>query len=267
MMPPATRPGHPMSDPSLHHEPERQQRRALEALFEVTELTTFEMFRNFPVFTPRLNLARFLAHYELFKRVCDLPGVIVDLGVFRGASTFTWAKLCEIFCPTDIRKTVYGFDSFEGFPALTPEDGTTNEAQDLRAGGYHGGASMERDLSHAREAMNHDRHLRHIERVEFVKGDAMQTIPRFATEKGNGLKIALLNLDLDLYAPTRIALETFVPRMVRRGVIILDEYAVDTFGGETKAVDDYFAAKFGGRPRIQKFPWHSNPSGFIEVDW
>ena len=98
-----------MSDMSLRHKPEQLQREALEKLFEVTDLSVFEMFRNFPVFTPRFNLARFLAHYEIFKKVSHLPGVIIDLGVFRGASTFTWAKLCEIFCPTDARKTVYGF--------------------------------------------------------------------------------------------------------------------------------------------------------------
>jgi hypothetical protein len=92
-----------MSDLSLRHEPERLQREKLEELFGSVDMSIFEMFRSFPVFTPRYNIARFLAHYEIFKKVTELPGVIVDLGVFRGASTFTWAKLCEIFCPTDVR--------------------------------------------------------------------------------------------------------------------------------------------------------------------
>ena len=107
-----------MTDMSARHEPERLQREALEQLFAETKLSTFEMFRNFPVFTPRYNLARFLVHYELFKKVSSIPGVIVDLGVFRGSSTFTWAKLCEIFCPTDVKKVIYGFDTFSGFPSI-----------------------------------------------------------------------------------------------------------------------------------------------------
>jgi len=256
-----------MSDLSTRHEPERLQRELLERIFSTTDLSTFEILRNFPSFTPRVNLARFLAHYELFKKIYEIPGIIVDLGVYRGASTFTWAKLCEIFCPTDVRKTVYGFDTFSGFPTLAPEDGAVNEAQDVRPGGYHGGQTAERDLLMARDAMNQDRHLRHIERVELVKGDVLETIPKFAAEKGNGLRVALLNLDLDLYEPTKVALEVLVPRMSRGGLIVLDEYAVDTFGGETKAVDEYFIANFGKRPRVEKFSWHSNPSGFIEVDW
>lgn len=82
-----------MSDMSTRHEPERLQREILEKLFAETELSTFEMFRNFPVFTPRYNIARFLEHYEIFKKIIEVPGVIIDLGVFRGGSTFTWAKL------------------------------------------------------------------------------------------------------------------------------------------------------------------------------
>lgn len=256
-----------MSDMSARHEPERLQREELERLYDVTGLSVFEMFRNFPVFTPRYNIARFLTHYELFKKVSELPGVIVDLGVFRGASTFTWAKLCEIFCPTDIRKIVYGFDTFEGFAALSVEDGPEDRGQDVRVGGYFGGTTMEKDLLLAQSAMNHDRHIKHIDRICFIKGDVTQTIPEFVKSKGNGLRLALLNLDVDLYEPTKVALEQLVPLMVRGGIIILDEYAVDTFGGESKAVDEYFQATFGKRPIIHKFAWHSNPSGYIEVDW
>ena len=256
-----------MSDASLRHEPERRQREVLEGLFDRTSLTTFEMFRAFPVFTPRYTLARFLSHYELFKQVVDVPGAIVDIGVYRGASAFTWAKLCEIFCPTDVRKRVYGFDSFAGFPSLAPEDGAVDERQDVRVGGYAAGASIEEELLLARDAMNQDRHFPHLERLEFVKGDLARTVPEFAAAQGRGLRIALLNLDADLYSPTRVALEHFVPMMAPGGIIVLDEYAVTTFPGESTAVDEYFVERFGRRPRVHKFPWHSNPSGYIRVDW
>jgi Macrocin-O-methyltransferase (TylF) len=256
-----------VSDASLLHEPERLQREVLEKLYESTDLSTFEMFRSFPVFTPRFNLARFLAHYEFFRKIVEVPGVIIDLGVFRGASAFTWAKFCEIFCPTDIWKIVYGFDTFQGFPAVSKEDGPVSSKHGRRKGGYFGGKSVERDLMLAQEAMNHDRHLRHIDRIRFIKGDVAKTVPKLIAEKGNGLKVALLHLDLDIYKPTKVALEHFVPRMTRGGIIVLDEYASTVFGGETKAVDDYFIETFGKRPQIQKLTWHSNPSGYIEVDW
>ncbi len=256
-----------MSDISLRHENEKLQKEALEALFQSSGMSDFERFRNFTVFTPRYNLARFLLHYELFKKVYELPGVIVDLGVYQGASTFTWAKLCEIFCPTDVRKVVYAFDTFAGFPSLAKEDGGQSKKDDRVVGGFYTGEAIERDLKLAQEAMRPDKHIRHINRIEFIKGDAIKTIPAFVKEKGAGLKVALLNIDFDLYEPTKVALENFVPLMVRGGIIILDEYALETFGGETKAIDEYFKKAFGQVPKIKKFGWHSVPSGYIEVDW
>jgi len=256
-----------VADPAFRHEPEMKQKELLEQIFKNIELSTFEMFRNFPVFTPRYNLARFLSHYELFKMMCMIPGNIIDIGVYRGCSTFTWAKLCEIFCPTDIRKKVYAFDTFEGFTELSEFDGCVNENEDVKKGGYFCGENIENDLRLAQDAMNFDRHLHHINRIEFIKGDVVKTIPEFINTKGPGFRVALLNLDVDLYNPTKIALEYFVPLMVRGGIIILDEYAVDTFGGESYAVDEYFEEVFNKKPIIKKFLWHSNPSGYIIVDW
>jgi hypothetical protein len=35
-------------------------------------------------------LSKLLARYEIFKMVLNLPGDIVDCGVYRGASLFSW---------------------------------------------------------------------------------------------------------------------------------------------------------------------------------
>lgn len=103
-------------------------------------------------YLPRRNLARFLTHYELFKDIMNFPGSIVDLGVFKGASTFSWAKLCEIFCQTDILKKVYAFDTFEGFSAISVEDGPANAENDVVKGGYYGGERVKQLLEEAQEA-------------------------------------------------------------------------------------------------------------------
>lgn len=256
-----------MKDMSERYNREKNQKETLETLFKNTELTNFEQFRNFPVFTPRFNLARFLTHYELFKQIYQLPGVIVDLGVFRGSSLFTWAKLCEIFCPTDVRKTVFGFDTFEGFPSLSEEDGKIDVNQDKVVGGYNGGSSIEKDIRMAIEAMDCERHINEIPRIEIIKGDVCKTIPEFVKNYGEGLRISLLNLDLDIYQPTKVALDNFMPYMVNGGIVIVDEYAIKTFGGESKAVDEWFIEKFNMKPKMKKFPWHSNPSAYFRVEW
>ena len=48
------------------------------------------LLQNYLAFVQRRDLPRFLAHYELFKKIVDLPGSIVELGVFVGSGLFTW---------------------------------------------------------------------------------------------------------------------------------------------------------------------------------
>jgi hypothetical protein len=69
-----------------------------------------------------------------------------------------------------------------------------------------------------------------------------------------------LHLDVDAYAPTLAALEAFYPKVVTGGVVLLDEYAIPAFAGESNALDDYFGGK---PPRVQKFPWLSAPGGYF----
>ena len=59
------------------------------------------------------------------------------------------------------------------------------------------------------ELYDKDRFLGHIPKVELIKGDATQTIPRFAADHPH-LVVSLLFLDFDLYEPTKAALEASV---------------------------------------------------------
>lgn len=50
---------------------------------------------------------------------------------------------------------------------------------------------------------------------------------------------AFLSLDVDLYEPTRDALELFYPCMVRKGIILIHDYNSSQFPGVKKAVDEF----------------------------
>ncbi len=82
-----------------------------------------DLLANFPAYARRIHLSRFLAHYEIFKKVIELPGCIAELGVFRGSSMLTFAKLLEIFNPGDRARKVIGFDHFQGLQGFNPLDG------------------------------------------------------------------------------------------------------------------------------------------------
>ena len=70
-----------------------------------------EIIENFILFCRRVNLAKMLAHIEVFKKTLGVPGSIVECGVFKGASLFTFCKLLEVLCPGDTLKRLIGFDT------------------------------------------------------------------------------------------------------------------------------------------------------------
>jgi hypothetical protein len=96
-----------------------------------------------------------------------------------------------------------------------------------------------------------DRFLGHIPKVELISGDATKTIPAFVQEKSH-LLVSLLFLDFDLYEPTRVALEQFLPRMPKGAVLAFDELDNPIWPGETKALLDSLAVN---RLKIQRLEW------------
>ena len=63
----------------------------------------------------RRALAKLTCHYEIFSKISDLPGHIIELGIFKGESLLRFAQLAEIFTPYDRSFDVIGFDNFSGF--------------------------------------------------------------------------------------------------------------------------------------------------------
>lgn len=206
----------------------------------------------------RVILGRLMARYEAFKLSMDLPGSIVELGVFKGESLLFFAKLVEIMLANDRSCRVIGFDSFEGFPSLHEKDGKENLKADLRVGGWSSRDYYE-ELKVLLNVFDHDRGAGNKPRVELIKGDISRTVPEYA-EANPGMRIKLLHLDCDLYEPTLVGLQTLYDRVVKGGVILLDEYGLTEYPGESRAVDEFFADK---PVTIKKFPFYTTPGGYI----
>lgn len=100
--------------------------------------------------------------------------------------------------------------------------------------------------------------LKGINDFTLVKGDILKTLPAFL-EKNNLIQIALLHIDTDIYKPTKCILESCYHRVVKGGIIVLDDYKI--VSGETKAVDEFFSDK---EVQIKKFPFSKIPSYIIK---
>jgi len=228
------------------------------AAVEAAHLPIDEIVDNFPLFVRRIGLAKFIAHVMLFREIVDLPGSIVECGVFKGASLLTFVKLVEVLCPGDSLKRVIGFDTFSGFVSLAPEDGAPDESRRKVVGGWNAGDFLP-TLERVIDVTQHDSMVPRVKRVELVKGDIRVTVPQYVKEHP-GLRICLLHLDVDLYEPTLAALEHLYPLVVPGGIVVLDEYAMPGFPGETAAFDRYFGDE---APKLVKFPFTPTPGGYF----
>jgi hypothetical protein len=243
-----------MHDPRTQAGFDYASRTALEDYFNRSPGSATEKLENFAKYVPRQNLARFLVRYELFKMIQDVQGSIVECGVLFGGGLMSWAKISAILEPYNFQRRIIGFDSFEGFPEIHEADlrgRPERKSAHLKEGGFHAGDAFE-DLTQSIALFDISRFLNHFPKVHLVKGDFLKTAPKFLEDYPH-LVVSLLYLDFDIYAPTKCALEHFLPRVPKGGIIAFDELNEEAFPGETIAALDHFGSLNG--LRIRRFPF------------
>ncbi|HPB24156.1 MAG TPA: TylF/MycF/NovP-related O-methyltransferase [Bacteroidales bacterium] len=200
-------------------------------IFDKSTDTTASKLQNFIKYVRRQDITKLLARYEIFKKVLHTKGSIVECGVFKGAGLMSWALFSDMLEPVNLTRRIYGFDTFEGFPNVNEKDNNLLRNPgigDLKAEVYD-------ELSELIRVFDKNRFLGHISKVSLVKGDVCKTIPDFI-EKNQHLMVSLLFLDMDLYEPTKAAIQNFVPRMPQGSIIAFDELDNPIWPGETVAL-------------------------------
>jgi hypothetical protein len=226
---------------------EQEAAQGIARIFDACPDPTEIKLENFPKYVRRQHLKRFLALYEIFKLVLPVKGSIVECGVFKGFGIMAWAKLSAMLEPENLTRRIYGFDSFEGFPSSSALD--QNPVAAPEPGGLC--ANSHDELQALIAEYDRDRFLGHIDKVHLFRGDATHTIPAFLAEHQH-LVVSLLFLDFDLFAPTKVAIECFVPRMPRGAVLAFDELDNPMWPGETLAL----LHSLGMRAlRLQRLEW------------
>jgi len=180
--------------------------------------------------------------YGLFKAmeyiaINKIEGDIVECGVWKGGSSMCAILSAQNF--NDINRVFYLYDTFEGMSAPTEKD---IDILNMDAQYQLDHSKKEVDVSvwcySAIEEVQQNIALTNIvsEKVKFIKGKVEDTIPGTIPEK-----IALLRLDTDWYESTYHELVHLFPRLVKNGVIIIDDYGY--WKGAREAVDQYIKEK------------------------
>jgi hypothetical protein len=208
-------------------------------VFESNPSSLETKLENFPKYVRRQNITRFLALYELFKLNLPVKGSIVECGVNHGFGLMSWAKFSSILEPVNLTRRIYGFDTFEGFPNLSDKDRSSNSMH-IKEGDL--AADVYDELSELIDIYDSTRFIGHVNKVNLIKGDAIQTIPKFVEDNPH-LVISMLFLDFDLYEPTKVALENFLPRMPKGSILAFDELDNPLWPGETLAMLEQHKAR------------------------
>ena len=161
-----------------------------------------------------------------------IPGDIAECGVWRGGSMMLVAKV--LLSLGEKSRLLYLYDTFDGMSKPTEIDrsldGISAEAE--LAGYVKGtGAWCYASLEDVRKNIATTGYP--ADRIHLIKGRVEETIPGTMPNQ-----LALLRLDTDWYESTRHELTHLYPRLVRRGILILDDYG--HWQGARRAVDEFF---------------------------
>lgn len=180
-----------------------------------------------PDYIDNLNLAR---------RVQDLPGCVVECGVWRGGMS---AGLATVL---GLKREYFLFDSFEGLPPAKDIDGDAALRWQKNTSGpnYHDNCSAGEEF--AKLAMT----LSGAASFHLVKGWFDKTLPNFRPTQ----PIALLRLDADWYESTMVCLESLFDHVLPNGIIVLDDYYA--WDGCSRAVHDFLSDR-SATERIRSF--------------
>lgn len=166
---------------------------------------------------------------------CDIPGGIVECGVWRGGSMLAVVEMLLRLGATE--RDLYLFDTYSGMAAASERDVHihnglhADKLLDERVGAARiwEAASLE-DVRSGFQTLAYP-----ADKLHFIVGKVEDTIPNHAPEQ-----IALLRLDTDWYESTVHELAHLYKRLAPGGVLIIDDYG--SWQGSKDATDEFLDA-------------------------
>ena len=223
----------------------------------------WDLYNGFFLHNDIERLRKFLVREHFFKMTLELPGDIVEVGVFKGTGIAQLLKLREIFIPASNKKII-GFDLFSKSNdyknTLNENDNKLNEYYNISAIKMDKGVNKS-DIEYFINKMKltNTRMGFNTEIYQLIEGDVEISIPIYLKENP-GFRISYLYLDLDIDEPTYVSLNLLYDRIVRGGIIVFDEYACEKWT-ESNAVDRFL--KDHPELHIKTLQWGRTPTAYI----
>jgi hypothetical protein len=195
-----------------------------------------QILSNLGLFLTSKNLARLLFFNYIYQHIVNIQGQIFDLGTRWGNNMAILNSLRSIYEPFNRHRKIVGFDTFCGFPGVSPEDGNSDlmvKGNLYTADGY---------VDYLRSIMQHHEQLNpmsHVCKFEVIKGDACNTVKQYLDNNKHCI-ISFAYFDFDIYKPTKECLTIIRDKLVKGSVVAFDELNDQDSPGETIALDEVF---------------------------
>ena len=199
-----------------------------------------DWMEHFTSYIGHMSLSRVLGLYELYKKTLGVSGHIGEIGIYKGASFFLFAKLVKIFEAESLTQ-VHGFDWFQG-------TGDDDIEMKIEQGGY------KQDYNDIVE-LNEKQGFKNLAFIH--KMDVVEELEGFLQENLH-MQFKLFFMDAGTHKVVKTALPLIWERITPGGIVIFDQYNHELSPGETLAVREILPDA-----KVQVIPNIWMPSGYI----
>lgn len=238
------------------NEKEREARNELVKLFRNSPIPDDQILLNLGLFINSKTMARILFMNYIYQKIVDIPGVVFEFGCHWGQNSVLFSTFRGIYEPFNRHRKIVAFDTFDGFPSIDKNDGTSDlmEVGNLKLPLYY-----EDQLKAIMQCHENDNPLNHIKKHEVVKGDASVEVQKYLTNHPETI-ISLAYFDFDIYQPTKDVLGYIKDRITKGTVIAFDELNDPDSPGETIALMEIFGLN---NIELKRYRYASRVSYFV----
>lgn len=210
---------------------------------------------NFPRYVRHQEITRLLVCHELFKKIKNIHGSIIQVGVLDGNKLFSFAHFSEIYEPRNYTRKIYGFDTFDNYA----EHSQSNKDKSLKRGTRSAPFDYKGLQDHV-ELFNRSCLFSQFDKIELIKGDVVKTIPSFL-KTNKHIVCSLLDLSISLYKPELATLKNLWPRMPKGSIVLMGSLGHYDSPSATNMLQDTLKIS---NLKIQRFDFATKHSYFIK---